>query len=138
MRTGVLKSSLSLGRGQQFCAGSVAHDAAVAHENDALDLGQNVAEMMRHQDEAGALCGQAAKDLAQFALRGQIERIGRLIEKKLARAVHQCARDEDAALLAGRHFADELLGEMQRLHPLQRFDGALAHFLGDMEIGPQR
>ena len=82
--------------------------------------------------------GQAAQDLAQFALRGQIERVGWLIEQKLARPMHQRARNQDAALFAGRHFADQLLRQVQRFHALQRLHGALAHFLGDMQIGPQR
>src|SRR5580658_7665223 len=82
--------------GQQFLARAVAHNAAVAHENDALDLRQNVAEVMRDHDEPGAFSGQAAQGFAQFALCSQIECVGGLVEQKLARPVDECARDEDA------------------------------------------
>ena len=68
------------GFSQQLFTRAVANDAAVAHENDALDLGKNVAEMMGDEHQAGALPREAAEGVAEFTLRGQVERIGRLIQ----------------------------------------------------------
>ena len=41
------------GCGEELLAGTVTYDAAGAHKNDALDLRQDVAEVMRDEHEAG-------------------------------------------------------------------------------------
>src|ERR1039458_3464307 len=87
--------------GQQLVSRPVSHDAATAHENDALDLRQDIAQMVGDHHQARTFASEAAKRLAQLALGGQIERVGGLVEKKLLRAVHKRASNEDAALLAG-------------------------------------
>ena len=125
------------GFGEELRARTVADDAAVAHENDAVNLGEDVAEMMRDHDQARAFAGKAAEGFAEFALRGEVERVGRLVEEELARAMYEGAGDKDAALFAGGHGADELLGEMRGLDPLESFAGANAHFTGDVQIGPE-
>ena len=56
----------------------------------------------------------------------------------MLRTVHQRARDEDAALFARGHGADHLRGEMRRFHALERLPCPRAHFIGDVQIGPQR
>jgi len=76
------------------------NDAAVAHEDDALDFGKNVAEVMRHHHQARALARQSAQGLAQFALRGQVECIRRLVEQQLPGTMHKRAGDENAPLFA--------------------------------------
>ena len=124
--------------GEQLSARAVADDAAAAHEDDAIDLGQDVAEVMRDEDEAGAFGGEAAQGFAEFALRGEVERVGWLVEEELARAMHERAGDEDAALFSGGHFADELLGEMRGFDAGEGFNGAGAHFVRDVQIGPER
>ena len=73
MRTGVLNNSLSRGCGEHLGAGAISHDASVAHENDALDLGQDIAEVMGDEHEAGALGGQPAQGFAKLALGGKVE-----------------------------------------------------------------
>ena len=45
--------------GQQLLPRPVAHDASVAHEDDPLDLRQNVAQMMRHQHQPRSLAAPA-------------------------------------------------------------------------------
>ena len=69
------------GRSKELGAWAIAHDAAIAHENDALDLGKYVSEVMRNQHQACAFSGKAAQDVAQFALGGEIERIRRLVKQ---------------------------------------------------------
>ena len=123
--------------GEQFVARAVGDDAAVAHEDDALDFGQDVAEVMGDEDEAGAFGGEAAQGFAQLALGGEVERVGWLVEEQLPRTVDEGARDEDAALFSGGHFADELIGEMRGFHALEGFTRAVAHFVGDVQIGPE-
>ena len=86
MRTGALKQLAQSRFGQQFLARAVAHDPPVAHENDALDLRQNIAQVMRHQHQSRSLARQPAQRLAQFALRGQVERVRGLVEQQLSAA----------------------------------------------------
>ena len=122
--------------GDQLLARAVGDDAAVAHEDDALDFGQHVAEVMRDHNEAGAVACQAPEGFAEAALRGEVESVGGLVEQELARAMNECAGDQDAALFAGGHGADQLAGQMPRFDALQGFAGA--HFIGDVQIGPER
>jgi hypothetical protein len=101
--------------GQKVLARPVGNDAAFAHENDPLNLGQNVAEMMRHHHQAGALAGKPAQRFAQLALSSKIERVGGLVEQELLRPVNQRTGNQDAALLSGGHGSDKLLGKVRCL-----------------------
>ena len=89
------------GRGKQFVTGTVGNDAAGTHENDALDFREDVAEMMGDKDQAGALGSETAQGFAEFALGGEVEGVGWLVEQELAGPVDEGAGDEDAALFAG-------------------------------------
>src|SRR5579872_5983777 len=94
--------------GEHLRARTVTNDAAIAHKDDALDFWKNVGEMMRDHDQAGSLAGEAAEGFAQFALRSEVEGVGGFVKEELLRAMHECAGNEDAALFAGGHGADEL------------------------------
>ncbi len=90
-------------------------DAAVAHEEDAVDFRGDVCEVVSYKDEAGgvAFCiwlHQAAHGFAEGALGGEVEGVGGFVEEELAGAVDEGAGDEDASFFAGGHFADGLLG----------------------------
>ncbi len=124
--------------GEELVARAIGNDAAVAHQDDALDFGEDIAEVMCHHHEAGALARKAAQGLAQLALRGQVERVRGLVEKELPRPVDEGARDKDAAFFAGGHGADVLRGQPGCFHPLEGLTGAVPHGVGDMQIGPQR
>ena len=50
--------------GEELGAGCVGDDAAVAHEDDAIDFGEYVAEVVGDEDEAGAFRRQAAQGFA--------------------------------------------------------------------------
>lgn len=118
-------------------AGSVGEDAALAHEDDAADFWEDVAEVVGDEQDAGALLGEAAEGFAEAALGGEVECVGGLVEEELAGAVDQGAGDEDAAFFSGGHFADELLGEVGGLDAVKSFSGAGAHFWRDDKIGPE-
>jgi hypothetical protein len=126
------------GCGEELLARPVGDDAALTHENDSLDFRQDVAKVVSDEDEAGAFASEAAQGFAQIALCGEVKRVGRLIEKELTGAVNKRARDEDAAFFAGRHFADELVGEVGGLDAFEGFGGAVAHLRGDVQNGPER
>ena len=125
------------GFGEEGFAGAVGDDAALAHEDDAINFGRDVAEVMGDKDEAGALLDEGAEAFAEVALGGEVERVGGLVEEELAGAVDEGAGDEDAALFAGGHFANGVLGEVGGVDAGEGLDGALAHFVGDDEIGPE-
>ena len=60
--------------------------------------------MMGDEDQARAFGGETAERIAQFALRSEVEGVGRLVQQKLARAMHQGAGNQDAALSRRRTF----------------------------------
>ena len=137
MRMGVLKSSLSVGAVSSSSRGPSADDAAGAHEDDPLNFRKDVAEMMGDEDQAGAFGGEAAEGIAEFALGGEVEGVGGLVEQQLAGPMDEGAGDEDAALFAGGHFADKPGGKVRGFDAFERFGGTVAHFGGDVEVGPQ-
>lgn len=123
--------------GEKLFARTIADDAAVSHENDALDLRQYVAQVMRDHDQAGSLAGKTAEGFAQFALCSEVEGVGWLVEQELPRAVNQRTRNHDAAFLACGHRTDKLASKMLCFDAIERFPCAGAHFIGDMQVGPQ-
>lgn len=124
-------------RGDQLLPGAVGEDAAVAHHDDAVDLRQDVGQVVRDHENADALAGDAAQRFAELALSGEIEGVGGLVEEEHLRLVDEGAGNHDAALLAGRHLSDKLGFEMRGLHQVQRLVGAVAHLRRDVEIRPE-
>ena len=124
-------------RGEQFPFGTVGHDAALPHHDDAVDFGKDVGQMMRDHEDTHALAGDAAKRLAQFALSGKIEGVGGLVEQEHFGLVDEGAGDHDAALFTGGHFPDELGFEMRGLHEVKSLVGAIAHLGRDVQVGPE-
>src|SRR5579859_1181975 len=91
--------------GQQLPAASVGHNASRTHEDDALDLRENVSEMMRDQNEPRAFGHQTSQRFAEIALSRKIECVGWLVQQQLLRTVHKRARDENTPFFTRRHFA---------------------------------
>ena len=58
--------------GEQFPLGGVGEDAALAHHDDAFDLGKNVGDVVGDHEDAGALLSYAAESCAEFALGGEV------------------------------------------------------------------
>jgi hypothetical protein len=125
-------------RGNEVVLRAVGEDASVAHHDHAIDFGEDVGEVVRDHENANALASDAAQGLAQLALRGEVERVGRLVEQEHLGAMDEGAGNHDAALLAGGHFANQFLFEMRGLHQVQSFMGAGTHCWGDVKVGPER
>ena len=123
--------------GEQFPLGGVGEDAALAHHDDAFDLGKNVGDVVGDEEDAGALLSDAAEGFAKFTLGGEVEGVRRLVEEQHLWLVDEGAGDHDAALLAGRHLSDELRFEVRGLHQDECFVGALAHGRFHVEVGPE-
>jgi len=123
--------------GEELLSWAVGDDAALAHEDDALDFRRNVVEMVGDEDEAGALMHEVAQTLAEVALGGEVEGVGGLVEEELAGTVDESAGDKDSALFAGGHFADRMSREMAGMDSFHGFGCAKSHFLSHDEVGPQ-
>jgi len=123
--------------GEEFFAGAIGDDAAGMHEDDALDFGQDVAQVVGDEHQASSLTRQTTKGFAEFALGGKVERVGRLVEQELLGTVNQGTRDDDAALFSRGHLADQLFGEVGGFHPLKSLPGTFPHLLCHVEIGPK-
>lgn len=126
-----------LGLGKEGLPRAVAENAAIAHQDDAVDFGKDISKVVRDQNDSRAFLRQPAQRLAKAALRRQIEGVGWLVQKQLARPVNERARNEDAPLLSGRHLAHQLRGKMEGIHALQSLSGAVAHIVGNFKIGPK-
>jgi len=93
--------------------------------------------VMGYEDEAGALGHEGAEAFAEVALGGEVEGVGWLVEQELLGAMDEGAGDLDAALFSGGHFADSLVCEVGGVDAFEGFGGAVAHFFGNDEVGPE-
>jgi hypothetical protein len=87
--------------GEQFGARAIPYDPASTHKDDAVYLGENVAQVMRDQHQARAFSSEATQRIAKLSLGSEVESIRGFIEQQLARPVDESAGNENAALLAG-------------------------------------
>jgi len=55
-----LEEVAEAGGGEEFRLGAVGYDAAVFHHQDAVDLGDDVGDVVGDEEDAGSLLGQAA------------------------------------------------------------------------------
>ncbi len=99
-------------------------NASAAHQDDAIDLRDDVGEMVSHEDDSNPRLGQRAHRFAKTVLRENIEAIARLIEHQRLRIVHQRARNQDALRLTGRHLRDGAVREMRHSKPIENGVGA--------------
>jgi hypothetical protein len=60
------------GLGEELFTRAVSDDAAMLHEDDAIDFRQNIAEVVCDEDEASAFLREAAHGFPQIALRGKV------------------------------------------------------------------
>ena len=84
-------------RRQDLGGGAIAKDPAVFEGNDASYLRDDVGQVVRHQDDVGALLGQAAQACREVAACAQVEAVGGLVEHQGPRLVGQGPGDEQAA-----------------------------------------
>jgi len=111
---------------KDFALGAVGQDFSGAHEDDALDFGNDVGDVMGDQDDANAGLGERSHGLAETVLRGDIEGVGGLVEDEGARLVDESAGDEDALGFAGREFVHGAGGEVGGAEALERLSGERA------------
>jgi hypothetical protein len=123
--------------GQERLLWAVGHDAAFAHEEDAVDLGDDVGEVMGDEEEGGSLLGQGAEKLVEVALSGKVEGVRGFVEEEGSGGGDEGAGDHDAALLAGGHFADGLIAEGDGVDLGEDLVGAGVHLVGDVKVGPE-
>src|SRR5882762_9871716 len=109
---------------EQVFLASIRLNPSAAHQDNAIDLRDDVGEMVRHEDDANSRLGQLAHRFAKAVLRENIEAVARLIEHQRLRIVHQRARNQNAFGLARRHFRDGAFGEMSDSKPLEHGVGA--------------
>ena len=67
---------------KQFLARAVRHDSSSLHHYNAVDLGNDIAEMMRHQENRDSRLRQTPHRFSQLMLSGEIKTSGRLIQKQ--------------------------------------------------------
>jgi hypothetical protein len=61
--------------GEKGRLGSVRDDAALFHEQDAVDLWEDVSDVVGDEQDAGILPGKFLEEFAKIGLRGQVEGI---------------------------------------------------------------
>ena len=139
-----LEEGGELGGGEQGGFGAVGYDAAFFHHEDAVDLGDDVGDVVGDEDDAGSLLGEGAEEMAELALRVEVEGVGGLVEEEHggARGVpgaYEGSADHDASLLAGGHFTYGFVGEVGGADLFHDLVGAGLHSGGDGgdEIGPE-
>ena len=127
------------GGGEQGGFGAVGVDTSVFHHDDAVDLGDDVGDVVGDEDDACSLLCEAAEEVAEVLLGTEVEGVGGLVEEEHLRGSYEGAADHDAALLAGGHLAYRFVGEGDGVDLVENLFGAGAHLGGDGvdEIGPE-
>src|SRR5579871_4581660 len=132
---GKAKEPTELFGGQQAGFFAVSVHAAVFQENDPLDFGNDVGEVVRNDQDAGSGLRQLAQHRAQLERGVNIETVGGFIQKQRRWIMHHSASDQDAAALAGRHFIDEPVSQVRYFEEIQYFASFRLHGGGDQMIG---
>jgi hypothetical protein len=88
-------------RSEELGTRTIPHNPASTHQDHPVNLGKNIAQVMRHQHQPSALIGKTAQCVAKLALGGEVKRVRGFIEEQLARPVDKGAGNEDAAFFAG-------------------------------------
>jgi len=108
---------------------SVCLNLSVAHQDNAVDLRDDVGEVMRHQDDSDFGLGECAHGLPKFMLGENIQAVARLVKNQRSRIVDQRPGNQNAFCLAGGHFRNRPVGEMADSEPRQCSFG-LTHLFG--------
>ncbi len=131
-----LKQVAESGSGQQVGFWTVGGDASVLHHEDAVDLGDDIGDVVGDEQDASSLLREFAEQVTQIGLGGQVEGIGGFVEEQHAGGGYQGAAYQDTALLACGHFAYGLGSEVGCIDLMENFGGASSHVGGYGEIGP--
>lgn len=125
------------GSGEKFGFRSIADDASVAKQKDAVDLRDDIGDVMGNEENAGPLLGQLTQQVTEFALSADVESVRRLVEEQHLRRTDEGAADHDSALLPSGHLAYGLVRQVDSIDLLEHFVCALTHCGRNHEIGPE-
>ena len=123
--------------GEERGAWAVSDDSAALHHEDALDLGDDVGDVVGDEEDSGSLLSEAAQKIAEIGLGGEIEGVRGLVEEKHLRGGNEGATDHDASLLTGRHVADEFVTKQLGADEAEDFVGASAHLFRNCKVRPK-
>lgn len=70
------------GGGEEIALGAVGGDGAVAEEDDAVDLGDDVGGVVGDEEDGGSLAGELAEEVAEVALGGDVEGVRGFVEEE--------------------------------------------------------
>ena len=121
---------------QDLALGPVGDDAPVIDQHHAVDLRNQIGEMVRHHHQSDAGLRQLPEDEAQLVLGEEIQRRRRLIQNQCMGLVDQRAREQNAASFAGRHLVRETVRQMRDFEHRQRLFGFLMHLRSDFLMRP--
>src|ERR1700726_2343939 len=86
---------------EQVLFAPVGLNPSAAHQDHAIDLRDDVGEMVSHEDDSDPRLGKRAHRFAKTVLRENIETVAGLVEHQRLRIVHQRPGDQDALCFAG-------------------------------------
>ena len=121
--------------GDELFGGAVGNQAAVLHQKRAREGRLDVFHLMGDEQDAAARRGHLRERLAHVPHAFGVEPGAGLVEDDDLRAVHQGAREEHAARLAGGQGVDLALGQLDAPQLLHAVEGNLALAFGDREAG---
>ncbi len=114
--------------GEDVCLGPVEEDSAIFEEDDAVDFGDDVVEVVGDEKDADAGLGEVAKLLADFAEGWEVEAGGGFVEEEGVGVVNEGAGDEEAAGFAGREFVEPAVGQVSDFEAGHGLGGGGFHF----------
>src|ERR1700730_11140646 len=89
---------------EQVLFAPVGLNPSAAHEDHAIDLRDDVGEMVSDENDSNPRLGKRAHGFAKTVLRKNIEAVAGLVEHQRWRIVPRRRGDQDALSLARRHF----------------------------------
>src|SRR5713226_3474919 len=111
---------------KQVFLASVGLNPSATHQDDAIDLGDDVGEVVSDQDDSNPRLGKRAHRFTKTMLRENIEAVARLVEHQRLRIVYQRPGNQYALRLSGRHFRNGALGQMRHSQAFEHGVGALS------------
>src|SRR5262249_3989539 len=111
---------------------AVAGDAAAPQEDDAIDLRNDLVDVVRDEENRRALLRDRANAFHDLMAGDEIEAARRLVEDEDLRLVDERARDQHSPRFARRQRVERSTGEMARPDAIERLGGARTHRTGDL------
>ncbi len=68
--------------GEEVVLGAVGGDSTFAHQEEAVDFGDDVRGVVGDEEDRGSLPGELAEEVAKLSLGGEVEGVGGLVQQK--------------------------------------------------------